>query len=119
MYEADELCDRIAFIDKGQLIKVDTPENLKQVTDSLSVIECKIIGVEPSQIQLLSELPAVQHIQVEQQDHYVSVRLHTREPQTLVPIIYETVQHGIITDLSISKPTLEDAYVRIVGGKAS
>ncbi len=117
MYEADELCDRIAFIDKGDLITVDTPKNLKMKTNNVSVIEFKMIGVEQKKLDMLANLPSIQHIRTEQQDYTTTIRLHTDQPQLVVPTIYKTMDETAITDLSITKPTLEDAYVRIVGGK--
>jgi ABC-2 type transport system ATP-binding protein len=118
MYEADELCDRIAFIDKGELVSVDTPKNFKKKTDNVSVIEFKMIGAEQKKLDILSSLPNIQHIRTEQKDYITTIRLHTDEPQLVVPSLYKTMEGTVITDLSIMKPTLEDAYVRIVGGKA-
>ncbi|WP_391121054.1 ABC transporter ATP-binding protein [Psychrobacillus sp. L3] len=117
MYEADELCDRIAFIDKGQLIAIDTPQNLKKRTDQISIIECKIIGVEVRKLDALAALPSIQHVQVEHRDYFMNIRLHTNEPQSVIPFIYELMKDEEIIDLSITKPSLEDVYVSIIGGK--
>ena len=117
MYEADELCDRIAFIDKGQLVAIDSPQNLKKNTDNVSIIECKVIGVEEKKLEALSVLPSVQHVQVEHKDYFTNIRLHTDKPQSVVPVIYELMRDADMKDLSITNPSLEDVYVRIIGGK--
>lgn len=117
MYEADELCDRIAFIDKGELIAIDTPQNLKKKTDQISIVECKIVGVEDNKLDALAALPTIHHVQIEHQDYFISIRLHTNEPQAVIPFIYELLKDEEMMDLSITKPSLEDVYVSIIGGK--
>ena len=118
MYEADELCDRIAFIDKGELIMVDTPENMKRKTAGLSIIECKLTGVDASIIEDLSRLPHVRHVKHEQDEIMTTIRLQTEMPQTVIPEIYKLVDETRISDLAIMQPTLEDVYVQLVGGHA-
>ncbi|MFS0672131.1 ABC transporter ATP-binding protein [Ornithinibacillus sp. 179-J 7C1 HS] len=119
MFEADELCDRIAFIDKGEIVDIDSPQNIKQKTDNVSVIDFTIIGGNDMKINQLSSLPGVQHVQTKNEDILTSIKLHTNNPQTVVPLIYETMQEVVIQDLSITKPTLEDVYVQLIGGKVS
>ncbi|MDI7740533.1 ABC transporter ATP-binding protein [Lysinibacillus fusiformis] len=119
MYEADELCDRIAFINKGKLIEIDTPSNLKKKIDDLSIIQCSVIGASEPQIETIKKLQSIQHIQVNQQDFTYSLRIQTNEPQLVVPFIYDSMKNSIITDLTISNPTLEDVYVNTVGVNVS
>ncbi len=115
MYEADELCDRIAFINKGQLIEIDTPSNLKKKVGNLSIIECSVMGASHSQIDLIKNLDSIHHIQIDRQEFACSLRVQTTEPQLVVPFIYDLMKSSMITDLTISNPTLEDVYVRTIG----
>jgi ABC-2 type transport system ATP-binding protein len=119
MYEADELCDRVAFINKGKCVALDTPENLKKNISNLSIIDCKIVGIDEKKIEELRDLETVQHIAVEQQDYRSTLRIHTTEPHFVVPHIYEVMKGTVITELAISNPSLEDVYVSLVGGKVS
>jgi ABC-2 type transport system ATP-binding protein len=119
MYEADELCDRIAFINKGQCVALDTPENLKKNTNNLSIIDCKVVGVDEKKIEDLRGLETIEHIAVVEQDYCSSLRIHTTEPHFVVPHIYEVMKGTVITELAISNPSLEDVYVNLVGGKVS
>ncbi|WP_456276648.1 ABC transporter ATP-binding protein [Bacillus sp. AK128] len=119
MYEADELCDRIAFINKGELIEVDTPSNLKKKVDGLSIIECSILGATQEEIDSIKSLTSLKHIQVDLHDFTYRLRIQTNNPELVIPFIYDTVKDSVITDLSISKPTLEDAYVKTIGEKVS
>ena len=119
MYEADELCDRIAFINKGEIIDIDTPSNLKKKVDDLSIIDCSVLGASSSQIDSIKNLNSIHHIQVDRQDFAYTIRIQTTEPQLVVPFIYESMKNSVITNLTISNPTLEDVYVRTIGETAS
>lgn len=119
MYEADELCDRIAFINKGEIIDIDSPSNLKKKVDDLSIIDCSVLGASSSQIDSIKNLKSIHHIQVDRQDFAYTLRIQTSEPQLVVPFIYDSMKNSVITNLTISNPTLEDVYVRTIGENAS
>jgi ABC-2 type transport system ATP-binding protein len=119
MYEADELCDRIAFINKGEIIDIDSPSNLKKKVDDLSIIDCSVLGASSSQIDSIKNLKSIHHIQVDRQDFAYTLRIQTTEPQLVVPFIYDSMKNSVITNLTISNPTLEDVYVRTIGENAS
>ncbi|CAM3811279.1 ABC transporter ATP-binding protein [Mesobacillus thioparans] len=115
MYEADELCDRIAFINKGQLIEIDTPSNLKKKVGNLSIIKCSVMGASQSQIDSIKNLKSIHHIIIDRHEFACSLRVQTTEPQLVVPFIYDSMKNSVITDLTISNPTLEDVYVMTIG----
>ncbi len=119
MYEADELCDRIAFINKGEIIDIDSPSNLKKKVDNLSIIDCSVMGASSAQIETIKNLKSIHHIQVDRQDFAFTLRIQTAEPQLVVPFIYDSMKNSMITNLTISNPTLEDVYVRTIGENAS
>ncbi|MDX8366747.1 ABC transporter ATP-binding protein [Cytobacillus sp. IB215665] len=119
MMEADELCNRIAFVNEGNIVALDSPENFKKVSDQVSVIECKIIGSTAQEIQTLKMLPNVLQVSIEQMALTYHIRIQTYSPQEVIPKMYQVLSTGMITDLSINQPTLEDVYIQIVGGKAS
>jgi len=119
MYEADELCDRIAFINKGEIIDIDSPSNLKKKVDHLSIIDCSVLGASSSQIDSIKNLKSIHHIQVDRHDFAWTLRIQTTEPQLVVPFIYDSMKNSVITNLTISNPTLEDVYVRTIGENAS
>ncbi|HWL23794.1 MAG TPA: ATP-binding cassette domain-containing protein [Ureibacillus sp.] len=115
MYEADELCDRIAFINHGELIAIDTPQNLKQRTNHLSVIECKLSNCTKEEINKYLHEAYISEHEVQEEQNTLKVRIHVDEPQKIVSLLYN-LPHIDVQDLSITKPTLEDAYVTMVGG---
>src|ERR1051326_474056 len=69
MFEADELCDRIAVIAKGQIVGEGTPAELKARVGGGRVTEIEAFGVDESAIYRLRRLDGVAAVTVEEQDH--------------------------------------------------
>jgi ABC-2 type transport system ATP-binding protein len=112
--EADLLCDRIAILVKGKIVKIGTPEELKHLTEEKSAIEITFTGDIRTRIEDLSNsIPGTQVIVLEEN----KVRIYGGDP----PKIFEGVSQfardtGIGLELvnSIS-PSLEDAFMKITG----
>jgi ABC-2 type transport system ATP-binding protein len=112
--EADLLCDRIAILVKGKIIKIGAPEELKRLTEERSVIEITFTGDIRTRIKELStRIPGTEVIALEDN----KVRIYGGDP----PRIFEGVSQfakdtGISPELVNSiKPSLEDAFMRITG----
>lgn len=116
MYEADELCDRIAFINKGEIIAIDTPVNLKANTSTLSVVECKL--ADCSSEHCTEQLKSANYLDVEVKaiETGVQLRVKAEEPQKVVTWLYNKTDLQV-QDLTITKATLEDAYIKLIGGE--
>jgi ABC-2 type transport system ATP-binding protein len=116
MYEADELCDRIAFINKGEIIAIDTPMNLKANTSTLSVVECKLENC--SSEDCLEQLNSANfsNVEVKDMETGVQLRIQAEEPQKVVTWLYNQANLHV-QDLTITKATLEDAYIKMIGGE--
>src|SRR5215472_6477697 len=70
MDEADRLCDRIAIVDHGKLVALDTPRALKASVPGSSVIETQFLNAPKDWQQTLEKLAAVQSVQPEGADMY-------------------------------------------------
>lgn len=116
MFEADALCQRIAVINHGKIIALDTPANLKQIVKELSVVELETFGVSPDAINRMKELPFVESVTVENHDQTQHIIVQTPKGPEVVPALIETLDGVEIGKVSLREPTLEDAYVRLVGG---
>jgi ABC-2 type transport system ATP-binding protein len=115
MFEADELCDRIAVIRKGELVATGTPAELKARVSAGSVLEVEVFDALGDRLSVVEGLPGV-----------CSLTLTTGEnSQTLVvsvdagaDVTGSTLDalHGIRVGRVVTRqPTLEDAYVELVG----
>jgi len=117
MFEADALCERIAVIDKGKIVALDTPEALKSLVSDLSVIEIEVFGVPEVLLDRVRSLPFVDTISIEDQDQKQSLYVHTAIGSEAVPQLLGVLDAVRVGRVVVREPTLEDAYVRLVEGK--
>jgi ABC-2 type transport system ATP-binding protein len=120
MFEADALCERVAVINHGQIVALDTPDGLKRHVKDLSVIELEVFGIPPMMVETLRRMGEVDTVSVENRDHKQAIRIHSQLGSALVPQIMQRMEgNGVrVGRITVREPTLEDAYVRLVGGEA-
>ncbi len=112
--EADLLCDSIAILVKGKIVKIGTPEELKRLSEEKSVIEITFTEDIRARVEeLSSRIPGTEVIVLEDD----KVRIYGGYP----PRIFEGISQfagdagvGLESANSI-RPSLEDAFMRITG----
>ena len=111
MDEANELCDRIAIIDKGKIVAMDAPEKLRLATSAMHSVEVSF--ADTMNPEDLARLPGVNTIN-KMGDKY---RLYTAAPGDLVvSLVNYSSSVGLkIVSLNILAPSLEDAFVALTG----
>ncbi len=119
MFEADALCERIAVINHGKIVAMDTPKALKRLVSDLSVVEVEVFGVSDVVLEQLRQLPGVDTVSVEDQGQKQSLHIHTAHGAEAVPTLMNTLKSVRVGGVSVREPTLEDAYVRLVGASGS
>ncbi len=108
--EAQALCDRLAIIDRGKLIAVDTPEHLKQ-TYGGSVVELETAHM----ITSVEKIRALANIKEVKQDK-THLTVTTQGTSNVVPQIINIVsQEGEIRDIAIREPNLDEIFLRLTG----
>lgn len=117
MFEADALCQRIAVIDKGRIIALDTPEGLKTYVKDLAVIEFEVYGVPSNVLEQLRAQPYVDTVSVENRDQKQALLIHSPRGSQAVPDLLGVMNGMRVGNVIVREPTLEDAYVRLVGGE--
>jgi ABC-2 type transport system ATP-binding protein len=118
MFEADALSDRIAIINKGKVIALDTPGGLKKHVSDLSVVEVETFGASESTIEKLRALPFVDALSVEDREQKQMLLIQTERGAEAVPDVMSALDGQRVGRVIVREPTLEDAYVRLVGGSA-
>jgi ABC-2 type transport system ATP-binding protein len=116
MFEADALCNRIAVINHGRIIALDTPGGLKTHVRDLNVVEVETFGVPDSIIEKLGALPFSDSVSVENQGQKQMLLIQTSRGAEAVPDVMTALDGIKVGRVIVREPTLEDAYVRLVGG---
>jgi ABC-2 type transport system ATP-binding protein len=114
MDEADRLCDRIAIVDHGRLVALDTPARLKQSVPGSTVIEAQFKGAPPDWGARLGALPAVTSVQDEAGSMFRV--LSGDGSRTTTGLVGLALGAGVaIVSLSVQNTTLDDVFVHYTG----
>jgi ABC-2 type transport system ATP-binding protein len=114
MDEADRLCDRIAIVDHGKLVALDTPRALKSSIPGSSVIEAQFLNAPADWQRTLEKLASVQSVQPEGADMY---RILTDDgSRTTTELVETAVRSGVVVKtLTVQSTTLDDVFVHYTG----
>ncbi|ASJ07610.1 ATP-binding cassette domain-containing protein [Thermococcus pacificus] len=113
MAEAEQLCDRIAIIDGGKIIALDTPEGLKKLVRDEETVEIHAKDVGPEKIAPSPFKMAV----VERNPETGVVRLRAQVDEEELPKLVEWLVRKGVKILSVERkePTLEDVFIKLTG----
>lgn len=114
MFEADELCRRIAVISKGKIVALDTPSGLKKLVKDISVVELQTYGATESFVEKLKSLNGVIRVVADLDSERQFVKIQTPNAAEVLTKVTQVADGVKIIDKSIKEPTLEDAYLRLV-----
>jgi ABC-2 type transport system ATP-binding protein len=118
MFEADALSDRVAVINHGRIIALDTPGGLKSQVRDMNVVEVEMFGLPAEMLPALRALPFVDALSVEEHEQRQTLMIQTARGAEAVPDLLSALGGLKIGRVVVREPTLEDAYVRLVGGVA-
>jgi ABC-2 type transport system ATP-binding protein len=119
MEEADTLCDRVAIVDHGRILALDSPAAIKQSGGGETVFDLKLRALD--QLEALAAtfrtLPQVTAAETTATGLRVFARRAAEEQTTggLLPRIVETASPAGLRDLTMTEPTLETVFIRLTG----
>ncbi len=117
MFEADELCDRIAVIRSGTIVASGTPDQLKERVTTGHVLEVETFGVDEGVRTAVQQLVGVRSVSVDEHGHsqvlIVQVETGVEVAAQVLGLLAGTRVGRVVT----RQPTLEDAYVELVSGE--
>lgn len=110
MEEAERLCDRIAIVDHGRIVALDTPRRLIDANFSETAV---IFTMRAAPVPDLERLPGVQRVQMDEDE----VTLSSADvPATMAALLAFTRDHGQpLENLHVRGATLEDVFLRLTG----
>jgi ABC-2 type transport system ATP-binding protein len=117
MEEAEYICDRIAIIDHGKILALDTVKNVKQKFGGVSVIHLRFAEYNSDVERVLQGLIGVQRVVPPQEEE--SLKVFVDDVNAVMPKIIEAATAlGVrITELRIEEPSLDDVFVQMVNSK--
>lgn len=113
MDEADRLCDRIAIVDHGTLMALDSPMRLKAAVPGKNVLEVSFSAVPPGWLERLHALPGVQRVTGEAPVFRIA---SDSGPRTAMALFAAAeAAHLTVQSLAIQSTTLDDVFVHYAG----
>jgi ABC-2 type transport system ATP-binding protein len=114
MDEADRLCDRIAIVDHGKLVALDTPKSLKDSVPGSNVIEAQFTHPPSDWPERLKRLESVTSVQAEGADAYRI--LTSNGSRTTTELVELAVKAAVdVRSLTVQNTTLDDVFVHYTG----
>src|SRR3954469_2243502 len=113
MEEADQLCDRVAIMDHGRILALDTPEGLKRSVGAGAAVTVKADGDLDRLAEVLGGIEgAIEAVRVDG-----TVILKMEEAEGALPRVVDAASgRGFrVTDLSVNEPTLETVFISLTG----
>jgi ABC-2 type transport system ATP-binding protein len=118
MEEADQLCDRIAIVDHGRIVALDTPAGLKRTITATEVVHLEIDG-GATDAALLGRLERAAGSLARQQrdDGSLQVTAHVRSARDFVPLAFDAAraEDVAIKHVEVVPVTLEDVFISLTG----
>jgi ABC-2 type transport system ATP-binding protein len=124
MEEAERLCDRVAIMDHGKVIALDTPKELIATVCSEDIVEFAVSSSQVPKsgpgapeivvdVEALKRIPGVQSHRVDKDVHQLSVsELHTAVPRIFAALEAQGLH---LSEFRTHSATLEDVFVRLTG----
>lgn len=110
---ANDLCDRIAIIQDGEIKALDSPDGLKKTAKQSQAVEIHLNSVENINIEELKGLKIVEKVSINKK----KIKLFTEKPDILYPLLIPWAEKNNvkIKMMNTLSPTLEDVFIEITG----
>ncbi|GIG65237.1 ABC transporter ATP-binding protein [Phytomonospora endophytica] len=106
MDEAELLCDRVAIMDHGKILKIDPPAALVRGLDAATHITVDSGHLAPADLAAIADGVA------ETEDDGATITFTTRDPSTVLTALAE---HRVLNGLRVRGATLEDVFLELTG----
>jgi len=114
MEEADQLCSRVAIMDHGKILALDTPEGLKRSVGVDTIVTIKASGdLKLLAMTLEKGVPGVTH----SREIDKGVEIHVKSGERILAQVVAAAESGgfTVVDLSVAEPSLETVFINLTG----
>ncbi len=114
MEEADRLCHRVAVMDHGKILALDSPAALKQTVGADTIVTVKATG---DSAELASHLKRGVEGVTRTRVIEGGVELHVKGAERIIPRVVSAAEHAgfELVDLAVAEPTLETVFITLTG----
>ncbi len=113
MDEADKLCDRIAIVDHGKLVALDTPTNLKDSVPGTDAVEVEFENAPSDWLQQLGKLDHAAG--VTQRDGLFHIASHDGPATVATLMDLARARHVTVQKVTVQSTTLDDVFLHYTG----
>jgi ABC-2 type transport system ATP-binding protein len=115
MQEADELCDRLAIIDRGKLLACDTPANLKAQAPGQTMIDLTLAGDVAAAIERCRTVPNVASVGATGS----TLRAYSERGGEAIPALIRACEEAgcRVENINLAQPSLETLFISLTGRK--
>ncbi len=113
MEEADKLCGRVAIIDYGKTVALDSPVELKRSIGGFDIVELSLSELSPAIMEKLRSMKFVKNITEKES----SVRIYVEDAAKAMPVLIEEFKrlNIAILNLAVHEQSLEDVFIHYTG----
>ena len=115
MDEADRLCDRLAIIDQGRLLALDTPRSLKAKAPGGTLLELVLDGDASTAVEKARAIAGLSRVEARDS----TLRAYSDQGGRPLPVFIEAVESSgrTVKDIHLLQPSLETLFVSLTGRK--
>lgn len=115
MEEADQLCERIAIVDRGRLLACDTPERLKASAPGGTLVEVTLDGRAEVAVSPALRVPGVTRAEA----HGMGLHAYSERGGEAIPALITAAQSvgRTVTNIHLTRPSLESLFISMTGRK--
>jgi len=114
MFEADTLCHTVAMINKGKLVALGSPTEIKLRFSKINIVEVIVKDARRSLVEELGKISGIERVDAGADGAFQKVICHCKLGADLQGMISETVGKPSIENIVTRTPTLEEAYLSIL-----
>jgi ABC-2 type transport system ATP-binding protein len=119
MEEADFLCDRIAIIDGGKIIALDTPENLKRSINEVKSIKIELTKADEKLIDEIKVMESIKNVinDYNSEKRNYTLTIHHTNGNTIIQKLLDCISKNKsqILNINVLEPSLEDVFIHLTG----
>jgi ABC-2 type transport system ATP-binding protein len=118
MEEADQLCDRIAIVDHGRIVALDTPAALKRGLNATEVVRLEVTAPAASDSALVARVGRAGEVtQSERENGSLHLTVHCTSARDLVPLVIDAARDEAaeVRNIQVLPVSLEDVFIALTG----